>query len=178
MQYYSLQHWTLLSSPDTSTTGHCFQFGSASSFLLELFLCSSPVGYWAPTNVGSSSFSVISFCLFVLFMGFSRQEYCSGLPFLLTFCQNSPPWPVRLGWPYIAWLIVSLSYTRLWSMWSVWLVFCGCGFHSVWPLIDEDKRLVEAFWWEWLAVCWTGSWSALVGWAIFSKSLIQFSSDV
>ena len=21
-----------------------------------------------------------------------------------TFCQNSPPWPVRLGWPYMAWL--------------------------------------------------------------------------
>ena len=26
-------------------------------------------------------FSVLSFCLFILFMGFSRQEYCSGLPF-------------------------------------------------------------------------------------------------
>ena len=26
-------------------------------------------------------------------------------------------------------------------MWSVWLVFCGCGFHSVCPLMDEDKRL-------------------------------------
>jgi len=37
MQYCSLQHWTLLSPPDTSTTGHCFHFGSASSFLLELF---------------------------------------------------------------------------------------------------------------------------------------------
>ena len=29
----------------------------------------------------SSSFSVLSFCLFILFMGFSRQEYWSGLPF-------------------------------------------------------------------------------------------------
>ena len=28
----------------------------------------------------SSSFSVISFCLFILFLGFSRQECCSGLP--------------------------------------------------------------------------------------------------
>ena len=26
-----------------------------------------------------------------------------------TFCQNSPPWPMHLGWPYTAWLIVSLS---------------------------------------------------------------------
>ena len=30
---------------------------------------------------GSSSFSVISFCLFIVFMGFSRQESWSGLPF-------------------------------------------------------------------------------------------------
>ena len=41
----------------------------------------SPVAYWASTNLGSSSYSVLSFCLFILFMGFSRQEYWSGLPF-------------------------------------------------------------------------------------------------
>ena len=35
----------------------------------------------ASTDPGSSSFSVISFCLFTLFMGLSRQEYWSGLPF-------------------------------------------------------------------------------------------------
>ena len=27
------------------------------------------------------TFSILSFCLFILFMGFSRQEYLSGLPF-------------------------------------------------------------------------------------------------
>ena len=50
-------------------------------FFLELFLYSSPVAYWVPTELGSSSFSVISFCLFILFMGFLREEYWSGLPF-------------------------------------------------------------------------------------------------
>ena len=44
------------------------------SFLLELFLHSSPAAYWIPTNLGSSPFSVIYFCLFILFVGFSRQE--------------------------------------------------------------------------------------------------------
>ena len=63
MQYCSLQHQILLPSPVTSTTGCCFHFGSASSFFLELFLQSSPVAYWAPTELGSSFFSVISFCL-------------------------------------------------------------------------------------------------------------------
>ena len=40
-------------------------------------------------------------------------------PFLqwTTFCQTSPPWPVCLGWPHMAWL------SRLWSMWSVTVVF-------------------------------------------------------
>ena len=40
-----------------------------------------PVAYWAPTIFGTSSFSVLSFCLFIKFMGFSRQEYRSCLPF-------------------------------------------------------------------------------------------------
>ena len=176
MQYCSLQNRISLAPQDTSTTGCCFHFGSASSFLLELFLHSSPVAYWACTDLGHLSFSVTSFCLFILFMGFSRQECWSVLPFpspvdhdlselssgdsaynagdpglipgsgrspgegngnpLQYSClENSmdggawwatvhgvaknqiwlsnftslPPWPIRLGWPYTAWLIVSLS---------------------------------------------------------------------
>ena len=81
MQYCSLQHRTLLPSPVTSTTGCCFCFDSVSSSFLELFLHWAPVVYWAPTDLGSSSFSVLSFWLFILFMGFSRQEYWNGLPF-------------------------------------------------------------------------------------------------
>ena len=81
MQYCSLQYQILLPSPVTSITGHCFHFGSISSFFLELFLHSSPAAYWVPTDLGSSSFSVISFCLFIQFLTFSRQEYWSGLPF-------------------------------------------------------------------------------------------------
>ena len=44
------------------------------------------------------------------------------------FCQNLPLWPVHFGWPWITWLIDSLSYasafatTRLWSL---------KGFHSM-----------------------------------------------
>ena len=67
MQYCSLQHQTLLPSPITSTAECCFCFGSTFSFFLELFLHSSPVAYWAPTDLGSSSFSVLSFCRFILF---------------------------------------------------------------------------------------------------------------
>jgi len=81
MQYHSLHHQTLLPSPVTSTMGCYFCFGSVSLFFLELFLHWSPVAYWTSTDLGSSSFSILSFCLFILFMGFSRQESWSGLPF-------------------------------------------------------------------------------------------------
>ena len=48
---------------------------------------------------------------------------------------------------------------------SAWLVFCDCGFHSVSPdadispLMDKDKRLMEASRWEGLIVGESGSCS-------------------
>ena len=74
--------------PGTSTAGCCFCFGSIPSFFLKLFLHWSPVAYWAPTDLGSSSFSVITFCLFMLFMGFSRHEYVISLKFLSPVDHN------------------------------------------------------------------------------------------
>ena len=127
MQYCSLQHQALLSPPDTSTTEHYFHFGPATSFFLELFLCSSPVAYWTSSNLGGSSSGVLSFCFFILFMGFSRQEYWRDSPFppsvdhvLLEFFTAT-----CLGCPCTTWLITSLSYanpfamTRQWSMTSL-----------------------------------------------------------
>ena len=59
-------------------------------------------------------------------------------------------------------------------MWSVWLVFCDCCFHSVCPLVEKGKRLIEVSWWERLS----GKLGlVLMGRAILSKSLIQFSVD-
>ena len=86
----------------TSTKGCCFCFGSISSFFLELLFHCSPVAYWAPTNLGSSSFRVLSFCLFILSIGFSRQEYWSGLPFpspVLSevFTRTHPSWVTLHG---------------------------------------------------------------------------------
>ena len=66
MQYCSLQHRMLLLSPVTSTTGYCFSFGSNPSFFLELFLQWSPVAYWAPNDLGSSYFGILSFCLCIV----------------------------------------------------------------------------------------------------------------
>ena len=59
-------------------------------------------------------------------------------------------------------------------MWSVWLVFCDCGFHSVFLLMDKDKRLMEASWWERLRV---KLGLVLMCRAMLGKYLIQFSLD-
>ena len=55
MQYCSLQHWTLFSLPDTSTTEYHFHFGPATPLFLELIvtaLHSSPVVYWTASDLG------------------------------------------------------------------------------------------------------------------------------
>ena len=44
-------------------------------------------------------------------------------------------------------------------MWSCWLVFCDYDFHSVCPLRDKNKRLIEASSWERLTLGETGSCS-------------------
>ena len=90
MQYYTLQHWTLLLSPVTSATGYCFCFGFIPSFYLELFLHWSQLAYWAPTNLGSSSFSILSICLFLLFLLFLRRNG-------VTIMVNKRVWNAVLG---------------------------------------------------------------------------------
>ena len=101
MQYCSLQHQTLLLSPNTSATGCCFCFGSISSFFMELFAHLSPVACWAPTDLGSSSFSVLyfylSYCSWCS-QGKNAEVVCHSLLQWTKCCQNSPPWPTCLGW--------------------------------------------------------------------------------
>ena len=135
MQYCSLQHWTLLLSPVTSTTGCCFYFGSVSSFFLELYLHWSPVTFWALTSLGSSSFSVLSFCLFMLFMGFSRQEYWNSLPF---------PSPVDHVLSELS-TMTRLSWVALHSMAHSFSELDKAVFHVI--------RLVSFLWFWFLSVC-------------------------
>ena len=122
-----------------------------SSFFLELFLYSSPVAYWATTDLGSSSFQYHIFFPFPTVHGVLKARILKwfaiplsrGPRFVRTLHQDL----FVLGGP-TQHGSVSLSWTRLWFMWSVWLVFCDCGFHSVCPLMEKDERLMEASWWE------------------------------
>ena len=131
MWYCSLQHQTLALSPVISTTGYCICLGSIPSFFLELFPHWFPVAYWAPTDLGSSSFSFLSFCLFILFMGFSRQEYWSGVPFPFPVDHVLTELSTMTNLSWVTLHGMAHSYTKLGKaavMWSVWFVFCDCGF--------------------------------------------------
>ena len=64
----------MLLSPVTSTAGCCFCSGSIPSFFLELFLHRSPVAYWAPTDLGSSSFSILSITVIQVYAPTSNAE--------------------------------------------------------------------------------------------------------
>ena len=117
MQYCSLQHQTLLSPSDISTTGCCFCFDLASSLFLELLviaLCSSPVAYWTPSDLGGLIFWSHIFLPFYTVHGVFTPRILEWFAISSSsgpFCQNSPLWPDHLAWPCMAWLMASLSYT-------------------------------------------------------------------
>ena len=120
MQFRSLQHWSLLPSPITSTTGHCFLFDSISSFFLELFFLWSPVAYWVPTDLGIFQcpiflpFHAVHGVLKVRILKWVAIPFCSGQRFVWTLLHD----PSILG----GLQGMAPSFIEL-DKWSVWLVF-------------------------------------------------------
>ena len=122
----------------TSITSHIYNwvfcFGSLSSFFMQLYLHWSPVAYWHLPTWGVH-LSVSYLFVFYIVMGFSRQEYWSGLPF---------PSPGD-------YILSELSILTLPS----WVALHGMT-HS---FIELDKAVVHVislvrFLWLWFSLCW------------------------
>ena len=106
-------------------------------FILSgLFLHWSPVAYWTPTDLGSSSsvsyVFAFSHCCSWSSQGKNTEVVCHSLLQWATFCQNSPSWLVRLRRPYM-----------------------GGVAHS---FIELDKAVLHvirlvSFLWLWFSVC-------------------------
>ena len=83
--------------------------------------------------------------------GKNTEVACHSLLQWTTFCQTSPPWPDRLGWPHSAWLsVIELDKTVV--LWADWLVFCDDGFSgsAVWcPLPIPTVLLRFLLPWTW-----------------------------
>ena len=80
-------------------------------------------------------------------MGFSKQEYRSGLPFpspvdhiLSELSTMDQPSSVALQGMAHGFIELDKTVVHLID----WLVFRDCCFHSVCPLMEKDKRLIEA----------------------------------
>ena len=142
IQYCSLQHQILPPSPVTSTAGCCFCFGSVSSFSLELFLHWSPVAYWS-TYWLEFIFHCPIFLPFHTVHGVLKA-WILPFPSPVDHILSELSTMTYLSWVALPGMTHSFTEIRLWSMWSVWLVFCDCGFQYVCPLMKKDKRFMEA----------------------------------
>ena len=118
MQHCSLQYQTLHHQTH-SQLSIISALAQDTSFFLELFLCSSPVAYWTPTDLGTSfSYAfAFSYCSWGSHGKNTGVVWHSVLQWT-TLC--SIPWPVCLGWPCMAWLIASLSYSSSFAMTWLW----------------------------------------------------------
>ena len=133
MQYCSLQHRTLLPSQSHPQLGVVFalalslhSFWSYFSTDLQDHIGHLPM-WWVYLSV---------FCLFPFSycswgsQGKNSEVVCHFLLQWTIFCQNSPPWPICLGWPYTAWpsfieLVKAVVHViSLVSFLWLWLSFC------------------------------------------------------
>ena len=140
MQYCSLQHRTFLLWPVTSTTGCCFAL--ANPFILSgviyPLISNSILGtYWPGEFIFQchSFFFAFSYCSWGS-QGKNTEVVCHSLLQWTTFCQTSPPWPVHLEWPHMAWL----SFTELDKAVAhvIRLAYClWLWFQSVCPLMPS-----------------------------------------
>ena len=142
MQYCSLQHWTLLPSPVTSTTGCVFALAPSlhsiwSYFSTDLQYHSGHLETWG-VHLSVSYLFAFSYCSWGS-QGKNTEVVCHSLLQWTTFCQNSPPWPICLGWPYTAWLsFIELDKVMVHVIRLVRLIsFLWLWFKSVCPLMPS-----------------------------------------
>ena len=78
------------------------------------------------------------------FQGKNTEVVCHSLLQWTTFCQTSPPWPTRLGWPHRAWLSLTELDKAVVLVWLEWLVFCEYGFSvsALWCLLATPTILL------------------------------------
>ena len=88
----------------------CVVFALAPSLLsgvISPLFSRSILGTYRPQDSVSYLFA-FSYCSWGS-QGKNTEVVYHSLVHWTTFCQNSPLRPICLGWPYMAWLIVSLS---------------------------------------------------------------------
>ena len=112
LQYSFLQHQSFISVMSHIHDWALFLLWLSLFIFFWSHFSTLPVAYWEPIDLGSSSFSAIYLFAFYTVHGVLNVTILKWFSHCLLqwtmFGQNSPPWPVSLGWPYTSWFIVSL----------------------------------------------------------------------
>ena len=111
------------------------------SGVISPLITSSILGTYWP---GEFIFQCPIFCLFILFMGFSREEYWSGLTFPspVDHVLSAHSTIIRLSWMAlhgIAYSFIELDKAVVHVI--RWFIFCHCGFQSVCCLTKKDGEV-------------------------------------
>ena len=147
MQYYSLQHQTFITREIYNWAlfpfcPSCFIHSGSINNCPLLF----PSSLLNNFQLGVLIFGVISFCFFKLFMGFSWQEYWSGLPFpppvdnfsSELFTMTHPSWVALHGVAHsFTELCRPFTTTRLWSMIHVIQQIPQCFDYCIFVVLSE-----------------------------------------
>ena len=134
---YAILLFTTLDLASISSHIHnwgCFCFGCVLSFFLELFPHWSPVACWAPTDLGSSSFSVLfafSYCSWIS-RGKNTEVVCHFLLHILDHILSELSTMTHLSWVALhgmAHHVIELDKAvihviRLVSFLWLWFSFC------------------------------------------------------
>ena len=137
----------------TSITSHIHNW-TLFSLWFSLFILSGIISPFFSSNIlgtywhGSSSFSVLSFHLFIQFTGFSRQEYWSGLPF---------PSPVDHVLSEF-FTLTHLSWVALHSMARSFTELCN-ELGQTLGLIRDREAWHAAVYWVAKSGTWLGDWT-------------------
>ena len=138
MQYCSLQHWTLLLTIPNWVLFLLWLHPFILAGVISPLISSSVLGHLPTWGVHLSVSYLFTFsCCLWGSQGKNTEVVCHSLLQWTMFCQNSPPWPVCLGWPCMAWLsFIELDKAMvqvirlvsfLWLWFSVTLPYYGEG---------------------------------------------------
>lgn len=97
----------LLSSPNTSTTGHHFGQLLRNSGAVVILLHFSPIVYWTPSDFQETHLLMSNLLVFYKFMRFSREVFgvvCHSFLQRIMFCQNS-------AMACLSWLAYSIAHS-------------------------------------------------------------------
>ena len=158
LQYCFLQHKALLSPPDTSTAECHFHFDPVllkSEAISLLFFSSILDTYWPGALLLVLLLLVFLYCSWDSW-GKNTEVVCHSLLQWTTFCQMSPPWPTRLGWPHRAWLSFIELDKAVVLVWLDWIVFCEYGFREEIPSVQGQGQRQEELPHVWGQGRWAG----------------------